>query len=234
MLYEYLRMSKFNRRHVARRQRSPAPRSLLRPHRTGSLLGVTWVYLLLATAGLVITVPAIARAVDHNERDPTSSFFGFAALVAGVTGLLLGQLDVPLVATLVAAASLGLATGFLHPELLNLIAPPPSPAPSPETVPAPDSSISGRADQRGAHPIHTEAEDLDPPDADTADDNAPENNAPDDEARAGSDTDEHADAADDTGDLGRDQPGDDDRDTDLDMDSDMDNDMDSNEDRNDA
>ena len=80
---------------------------------------MSWVYLLLLTTGVVLTVPAIMRALDGITEPPIASAVGFTTLTAGVAGLLLIQFGLGGVITFIAALALGLAAGALHPELLD-------------------------------------------------------------------------------------------------------------------
>jgi Na+(H+)/acetate symporter ActP len=77
------------------------------------------VYLLLLTTGVVLTVPAIMRALDGITEPPIATAVGFTTLMAGMAGLLLIQFGLGGVITFIAALALGLAAGALHPELLD-------------------------------------------------------------------------------------------------------------------
>ena len=90
-----------------------------------------WLYVLFLTAGLVITVPAVVQAIDHQLREPVLGTVGFAALIAGAVGIVLLQFDsISGIAVLVASLAIGLAVGVIHPEILNLVSEPPEDDPS--------------------------------------------------------------------------------------------------------
>jgi hypothetical protein len=82
---------------------------------------VLWVYLLLATLGLVMIVPTVLRAIDGKPSDVLAGFIAFASFIGGVTGLFVSQVVVSGVVAFIAAGALGLAAGAIHPELLTTL-----------------------------------------------------------------------------------------------------------------
>ena len=82
---------------------------------------MVWVYVLLTTVGVVAIVPTVLRAIDGHAPELVTGFTGFVGFFGGITGLLARQVDVPGLATLIAAAAIGLAAGALHPELLWMV-----------------------------------------------------------------------------------------------------------------
>lgn len=123
---------------------------------------MSWVYLVLITIGIVAMVPTVLQATDLHQRDAKQGFVAFVALVTGAVGLLLIQFDVPLVATLVAALALGLAAGFVHPELLNLIDPPPR-KDDQQPPPRPPGAAAKSADEETGARSSTKTKATNPP-----------------------------------------------------------------------
>ena len=94
-----------------------------------------WVYVLLTTVGVVAIVPTVLRAIDGHTPELITGFAGFVGFFGGITGLLGRQAGVPGLATFIAAAAIGLASGALHPEFLSMLrgesSSPDSPVPAP-------------------------------------------------------------------------------------------------------
>ena len=94
---------------------------------------VIWLYVFSLSVGLTLGVPTILQATDAGPRRSTApvaepaparprfglfAFFGFALSVFGTTGLVITAFAPGRLATLIAALTLGLAAGAVHPELL--------------------------------------------------------------------------------------------------------------------
>ena len=77
-----------------------------------------WVYVLLATAGVVAIVPTVLRAIDGHAPDVVTGFVGFVGFFGGITGLIARQAVDSGWAAFISAAAIGLAAGALHPEVL--------------------------------------------------------------------------------------------------------------------
>jgi len=79
---------------------------------------MSWVYLLMATAGVVMVVPIVLRSLDGLEQSALNGAAAFGLLVAGASGLLVTQFGFGGIITLLVALSLAAGAAALHPELL--------------------------------------------------------------------------------------------------------------------
>ena len=82
---------------------------------------MAWIYILVATAGLVPLVPALLRATERVVTPGPSTFAGFALTGFGLTGALATQLPTSTTEALIAALAVGLAAGAVHPEILGAL-----------------------------------------------------------------------------------------------------------------
>ena len=102
---------------------------------------MTWLYVCATTIGLMLIVPTVLQAIDRREpasqeslaKTPASAsarpispfeFAAFAATTFGVAGLIIAEFEPGPWMTLIAAATLGLAAGAVHPEVLSALARP--------------------------------------------------------------------------------------------------------------
>lgn len=75
-------------------------------------------YVVLLTIGVVLSVPAVLRAIDRIASNTIADAAGVGAFVGGVVGLLARQVGANGTVTFIVAAAVGLAAGVMSPEVL--------------------------------------------------------------------------------------------------------------------
>ncbi len=80
-----------------------------------------WIYVLAGTAGVVLLVPTVLRALDGFRSDAITGSLGFGGTTFGACGIALLNVEMGAATRLLAAAALGLAASAIHPEVLSAL-----------------------------------------------------------------------------------------------------------------
>ena len=79
---------------------------------------MVWLYLLAATAGIVVGVPALLQVIDGRPMRLSSAVIGCGLAAFGLTGAVLSGFPSGRLLDFVAAAAVGLAAALLQPEFV--------------------------------------------------------------------------------------------------------------------